>query len=265
MPISTKIERRVFDVSELRLDSEGDSQTIRGYAAVFDAMSQPMFGFREVIRKGAFKKTVRESDIRALWNHDPNYVLGRKSARTLRLEEDEKGLLTRIFPPSTTWAADLMQSIKRGDVSQMSFGFNMVKERWMDPGKDGLPIRELLEVRLFDVSPVTFPAYPQTEVHVRALMDSVLSRMERGGVSREEGQIMSLAVRNILEQLEAEPDNGSGGESTGGHSDNNHGSEPGPSHSDRQASREPEPLAHSEERKRDLLARRKRLLELAIS
>lgn len=239
MPLTSKIERRVFDVAELRLDSEEDARTIRGYAAVFDSMSQPLFGFREVIRKGAFKKTVRESDIRALWNHDPNFVLGRKSARTLRLEEDEKGLLTRIFPPSTTWASDLMTSIERGDVSQMSFGFQMVKERWMEAGNDGLPVRELLEVRLFDVSPVTFPAYQQTEVHVRSLMDSVLSRMERGGISKDERQAMRIAIRNILHELEAEPDT---------------------RHS---ADDQPEPGApHSEDRRRTILERRKRLLEL---
>jgi HK97 family phage prohead protease len=206
VPLTSKIERRVFDVAELRLTSEEDMRTIRGYAAVFDSMSQPIYGFREVIRKGAFRKTLRESDIRALWNHDPNFVLGRKSARTLRLDEDEKGLLTRIFPPSTTWASDLMMSIERGDVSQMSFGFQMVKDQWLQPGQDGLPVRELLEVRLFDVSPVTFPAYQQTEVHVRSLMDSVLTRIERGGVSADERHTMRLAIQNILHALDAEPD-----------------------------------------------------------
>lgn len=255
MQLSSKIERRVFDVAELRLDAEADTRTIRGYAAVFDAMSQPLFGFREVIRRGAFKKTVRESDIRALWNHDPNYVLGRKSARTLRLEEDEKGLLARIFPPNTTWASDLMQSIERGDVSQMSFGFQMVKERWMEAGKDGLPVRELLEVRLFDVSPVTFPAYQQTEVHVRSLMDAVLTRIERGAVSKDERRAMSLAVKNILEVLEAEPDPL--------HSDDEQDAEPGHPHSDKRTSWEPGQEVHSEEPPRTLLARRKRLLELA--
>lgn len=206
MPLTSKVERRVFDVAELRLASEDNTRTIRGYAAVFDSMSQPLFGFREVIRKGAFKKTLRESDIRALWNHDTNFVLGRKSARTLRLEEDEKGLLSRIFPPPTTWASDLMTSIERGDVSQMSFGFQAIKDHWLEPGKDGLPVRELLEVRLFDVSPVTFPAYQQTEVHVRSLMDSVLTRIECGGVSKDERHAMRLAIENILHDLDAEPE-----------------------------------------------------------
>lgn len=255
MQLSSKIERRMLDVAELRLDDEGESRTIRGYAAVFDSLSQPLFGFREVIRKGSFKKTVRESDIRALWNHDPNYVLGRKSARTLRLEEDDKGLLTRIFPPSTQWARDLMHSIERGDVSQMSFGFQTIKDRWMPAGEDGLPVRELLEVRLLDVSPVTFPAYQQTEVHVRALMDSVMSRIERGGVSREERAAMGAAIRELLKELEAEPGQP--------HSESQH-TEPGQPHSEQRESREPG-IPHSEGRQRTLLDRRKRLLELATS
>ncbi len=255
MQLSSKIERRMLDVAELRLDDEGESRTIRGYAAVFDSLSQPLFGFREVIRKGSFKKTVRESDIRALWNHDPNYVLGRKSARTLRLEEDDKGLLTRIFPPSTQWARDLMHSIERGDVSQMSFGFQTIKDRWMPAGQDGLPVRELLEVRLLDVSPVTFPAYQQTEVHVRALMDSVMSRIERGGVSREERAAMGAAIRELLKELEAEPGQP--------HAESQH-TEPGQPHSEQRESREPG-IPHSEGRQRTLLDRRKRLLELATS
>jgi HK97 family phage prohead protease len=254
MNLSTGVERRMLDVAELRLDDDGEARTIRGYAAVFDSLSQPIFGFREVIRKGTFKKTVRESDIRALWNHDPNYVLGRKSARTLRLEEDEKGLLTRIFPPSTQWARDLMTSIERGDVSQMSFGFNTIKDRWLPAGEDGLPVRELLEVRLLDVSPVTFPAYQQTEVHVRAWMDSVISRLDRGIVSREERRAMRLALKNILDELDAEP---------GEHHSDNGSTEPGQSHSEERDGREPG-QSHSEEHKRTLLERRKRLLELSI-
>jgi len=255
MPPSATIERRMLDLAELRLDGENDQRTIRGYAAVFDSLSQPLFGFREVIRKGAFKKTVRESDIRALWNHDPNFVLGRKSARTLRLEEDEKGLITRIFPPSTQWARDLLHSIERGDVSQMSFGFQSVKDRWLPAGEDGLPVRELLEVRLFDVSPVTFPAYQQTEVHVRSMMESVVSRIERGGLSRDERKALRTVIHSLEESLTDEP--------SSSHSSTEQ-PEPGASHSESQHGREPGESSHSEERQRTLRERRRRLLELAI-
>jgi hypothetical protein len=131
----------------------------------------------------------------------------------------------------------------------------MVKERWMEAGADGLPVRELLEVRLFDVSPVTFPAYQQTEVHVRSLMDSVLTRIERGGVSRDERRAMRMAIENILQELDAEPDTRHSGE---------HEPEPGHPHSDQGTSREPG-QPHSEEPTRTLLDRRRRLLQLAVS
>jgi HK97 family phage prohead protease len=252
MNVSTKSERRFVELAELRLDgNEKEARSIRGYAAIFDALSQPLFGFREIIRKGAFRKTIKDGDIRALWNHDPNYVLGRKSARTLRLEEDDKGLFSRIFPPDTQWARDLMLSIDRGDVSQMSFGFRAVKDQWMPPGDDGLPVRELLSCQLFDVSPVTYPAYPQTEVHVRALMDAVLWKMGQGPIDKEEREAMALALANVrtsvLEPGQSEED-----------------VEPGQPHSDEPQSREPG-QPHSEERQRTLHERRKRLFELVTS
>jgi HK97 family phage prohead protease len=255
--VGTKSERRFVELAELRLDGESETKSIRGYAAVFDAMSQPLFGFREIIRKGAFKKTIKDGDIRALWNHDPNYVLGRKSARTLRLEEDDKGLLSRIFPPDTQWARDLMTSIERGDVSQMSFGFRTVKDNWLPPGDDGLPIRELLSCQLFDVSPVTYPAYPQTEVHVRALMDAVLWKMGQGPIDKEEREAIALALANVrtsvLEQEKEIEEQEEKQEET---------QEPGQPHSEELQSREPG-QPHSEERQqRTILERRKRLLDL---
>ncbi len=111
---------------------DGETKQIRGYAAVFNSFSQPLGGFREIIRPGAFKKTLRDADVRALLNHDPNYVLGRKSAKTLELSEDDKGLRYAITPPDTSFANDLMVSIGRGDVTQSSFGFQTVKDKWTE-------------------------------------------------------------------------------------------------------------------------------------
>jgi len=91
--------------------------------------------------------------------------LGRVKSKTLTLEEDEKGLKYRVTPPDTTWAKDLMVSIKRGDITQNSFGFELIKERWRR-GVDGGNVRILEEVKLFDVSPVVFPAYSETELWV---------------------------------------------------------------------------------------------------
>ena len=159
-------ERRVQVINNLRaLDGPGGSR-IFGYAAVFDQESVDLGGFREVIHRGAFAETIRTADIRGLINHDPNQVLGRNLAGTLELAEDKHGLRFLLHPPDTTTARDLLVSMKRGDVDQMSFGFEAVRDRWETDDRGAL--RHLLEARLFDVSVVTFPAYPQTSAEARA-------------------------------------------------------------------------------------------------
>jgi HK97 family phage prohead protease len=105
-----------------------------------------------------------------LFNHDPNLILGRNRSGTLILSEDDKGLRIEIDPPDTQSSRDLMVSIGRGDVNQMSFGF-VVRSNgqvW-EKDNDGRVMRTLTAVRLFDISPVVFPAYLETAVAVRAL------------------------------------------------------------------------------------------------
>ena len=168
-------EIRNFVITELRLaQNDGEPKKLYGYAAVFDQLSEDLGGFQEKIAPGAFTKTILESDVRALWNHDPNFVLGRNKANTLSLAEDAHGLSIIITPPDTQWANDLMQSIQRGDVDQMSFAFRTIKDTWTrEEGKN--PIRTLNEVALFDVSPVTYPAYPQTSIQARDI-EGLISR-----------------------------------------------------------------------------------------
>jgi hypothetical protein len=169
--MSQKFERRAMSVKELRVnESEGNLPVIEGYASLFDSWSDELGGcspFREKVVKGAFTETIEKDDIRALYNHDPNYVLGRNTAGTLELAEDEKGLKVLIKPPKTQWAKDLVVSVKRGDISQMSFGFACELDKWSHEG--AVDIRELVKVKLYDVSLVTYPAYPQTEVDVRSI------------------------------------------------------------------------------------------------
>lgn len=167
-----KIERRYIP-SEFRIDEQG---RIEGYSAVFNQPSEDLGGFREFVRPGAFSKTIKEADIRALFNHDSNYVVGRNRSGTLELAEDSIGLHFRAAPPETAWANDLKISMARGDINQGSFGFNTVRDEWRHV--QGSAERDLLEVRLFDVSVVTFPAYPQTAVNVRSLMNEFISRLE---------------------------------------------------------------------------------------
>lgn len=161
-------EVRHFPLTELRVsDPQGDElPAIEGYAAVFNQFSEDLGGFRELVRPGAFAKTIQEHDIRALIQHDPSRVIGRTKNDTLTLKEDIHGLRVKITPPDTSYARDLIESIRRGDIDQMSFGFETVRDEWLIT-KDEIT-RSLMEVKLFDVSPVTFPAYPQTSVGVRS-------------------------------------------------------------------------------------------------
>lgn len=166
-----KLEIRTLRMAELRINrSDGQPNIIEGHAAVFDSWSETLggiFPFKEKVRSGAFKDSLEKDDIKALFNHDPNYVLGRNKAGTLELAEDEKGLLVRIKPPDTQWARDLSVSIERGDINQMSFGFVVEEDDWRS--ENGVDIRELRKVKLYDVSPVTFPAYAQTDVGIRGM------------------------------------------------------------------------------------------------
>jgi len=179
----TDIERRNFSVTELRaITDEKGLRRIAGYAAVFNSLSEDLGGFREKIDPGAFKKTIGTDDVRALWNHNDDYVLGRNRSGTLSLSEDAHGLKIDILPPDVQWARDLMVSIERGDVDKMSFGFRTISDRW--EMKDSEEIRTLEEVKLYDVSPVTFPAYPDTTVALRSL-DEFRNASPTGGEGGE--------------------------------------------------------------------------------
>ena len=163
------IEKRIVfsDAVELRAEGNGPPSIV-GYAAVFGRMSENLGGFREVIKKGAFKRSIREgADVRALVDHDPSKILGRTTSGTLKLKEDEAGLLATITPPDTSVGRDIVESIRRGDVSQMSFAFATVKDQW-EFDQDGPDTRTLIDVDLFDVSAVTYPAYPDTSIAVRS-------------------------------------------------------------------------------------------------
>ena len=168
------MERRCVDAQlEVRVVGCGSASdgapmgTITGYAALFNSLSQVLWGFREQIAPGAFGGSLGD-DVRALWNHDSAYVLGRTAAGTLRLSEDAHGLRVEIDPPDTPLARSFVESIRRGDVSQMSFGFSVLEDAW-DEDEQGQTIRTLHKVKLYEVSPVAFPAYTETEVALRNL------------------------------------------------------------------------------------------------
>lgn len=159
------MERRFFTLTELRAETAAEP-VIVGYAAVFNTLSNEMWGFREKIAPGAFAESIAQDDIRAFWQHDTAQVLGRIKSGTLRLVEDDIGLQVRITPPDTQAGRDALVSIARGDVDAMSFGFRTLDEDWEEKA-DGLIVRTLKKAKLYEVSPVTFPAYPATSAGVR--------------------------------------------------------------------------------------------------
>ncbi len=176
MTVETLDFRSEVLVCETR--GEDEQPVLTGYAARFNSLSEPLWGYREKIDPGTFKKTLKESDQVALWNHDTSKPLGRRSNDTLTLREDEKGLAAEIRPnTNTSMGRDVVELVKDKTVHGMSFGFVTVREEYDEKKK----VRTLKEVRLMEVSVVTFPAYKSTRVKTRMLaLASLVERLEDG-------------------------------------------------------------------------------------
>jgi len=176
------MERRTFETSKFEIRAKDDgAKTIGGYAVVFDRLSVMMYGFRERIKPGAFANSMGD-DIRALWQHDTAQVLGRTRAGSLRVWEDETGVGFEVDVPDTQTGRDAVTLIERGDVDQMSFGFSVLPEGddWIEDD-DGQLVREVRNAKLYEVSPVTFPAYPDSTAEiVRSAPEWVRRALEPG-------------------------------------------------------------------------------------
>jgi len=181
-----RVERRQDDGGE-------ESRRIVGYAAVFDTPTDIAGLFREQFAPGAFAMAIARDDIRALIDHDPTLILGRNRAGTLSLAEDAKGLHVDIDPPETQAARDLMVSIERGDVSGMSIGFIARRQEWDDTQEP--PLRTIHEAELLDVSAVTFPAYPTTEVGLRSLESVRAARQPEAEAAPRSNRAALTAMR----------------------------------------------------------------------
>jgi HK97 family phage prohead protease len=207
-PETTGMQTRFWSLDELRVEIRAEkTPAIIGHAALFNNRTVIGGSFYEEIEAGAFAKTIKEGDARCLWNHDMNFVLGRVKSGTLRLIEDYKGLLIDCDPPQTELINDMvLEPIRRKDVDQMSFAFDAVRTEWIEQEND-LPIRRLLEVKLYDVSPVTFPAYPDTDVAVRnaltaagidyAVLTQAITRSKLGGITDADRTL----VRSVIDKL----------------------------------------------------------------
>ena len=191
--IAKKKETRAFDISKFNTRSENEEQntSIEGYAAVFNSKTRIGSCFDEVIEPGAFSRSLSENgDVRALFNHDWNNVLGRTKSGTLTLKEDEKGLNFNVELPNTSVARDLSESMARGDINQCSFGFFVTDEEWdysVEPA-----LRTIKEVELFEISVVSIPAYDDTEAS--------LVRDKDFGKEIEARSALIKKINNLLEE-----------------------------------------------------------------
>lgn len=167
---------RTFTAKDLRMEAAGDGHVITGHAAVFNSLSEELWpGVREKIMSGAFSGVLGD-DVRLLFNHDPNHVLGRTKSGTLQISQDAVGLRIKADVPDTQTARDLAVLMARGDVDSMSFAFEVdpadVRNDKVDENNS---VDTILKVkRLYDVSVVTYPAYLAASASFRAFDPSPL-------------------------------------------------------------------------------------------
>jgi len=188
---SKKLEYRNFTAEKLQVQEsreQGERAKIVGYASVFNSDSEDLGYFVEQVRAGAFKRTLKEQpDVRALVDHDTGKVIARTINGTLELKEDGKGLLATIIPANTTVGNDILENVRNGNIDKMSFGFSVREDSWGT--KNGKMYRELIDVDLYEVSLVAFPAYPDTSANVRSLM-------EIAEVGKNKLKVQDEALRN---------------------------------------------------------------------
>jgi HK97 family phage prohead protease len=214
----SKLETRTFEVDNLEVREESDGMHLEGYAALFNSRSENLGGFTETIAPGAFRKSINaRNEIKLLWNHSTSDVLGSTRAKTLSLVEDERGLKVSALLPNTSLGRDIRELVSRGDVSAWSFGFSMPArggDEWNSEGTE----RVLKSVRLFEVSLVSYAAYPETtgtatvrgldkiaqraDVDADALAD-VLLKIENGeDITSDDRQLFTT----VLDALSPEPE-----------------------------------------------------------
>lgn len=167
-------ERQIRTVS-FDYKQEGDERIIEGYFIRFNEPTELFPGIFEQILPEAVSPDINSEDIRALWNHNTQYVLGRTTAGSLSIRVDNSGVWAHIELPDTSYANDVHALVKRGDVNQCSFGFDILDEEMVEL-EDGNTRFDIKKIKLYEVSVVTFPAYPTTSVSAREYKKAKLER-----------------------------------------------------------------------------------------
>lgn len=191
------IEKRTYR-SDISSDQD-NNRTVRGYAALYNSETELRPGIFERIAPGAFSSAIQASDIRALLNHNPDHVLGRTKSGTLRVAEDQKGLSFEVDLPETR--ADVLESLKRGDIDQCSFAFTITDDGMdVERRADGSKMITITKIeRIYDVTIATYPAYEDTEVSARS--KQILDEIEAG--EPEQDKATQQRNENILKLVEA--------------------------------------------------------------
>ena len=211
--MTVTIERRYATLTDVEVrDTDGGGLRFSGHAAVFNSPTD-LGPFREQVAPGAFRRSIRTdgTDVRFLFNHEPDSVMARTTNGTLTLREDGTGLLAEAdLDPSDFDVQRLLPKLRSGNVSQMSFGFRAVNENddWWedDPDDGGKPIRTLREVQLFDVSAVTFPAYDDTDAALNSIARGTLEVAEARGLNTDldRGDVIDCLRESVTASPERE-------------------------------------------------------------
>lgn len=191
------MEKRFTELAIREVNS--DEKRISGYAAVFNVETELWPGIKEKVAQGAFADSLRADEVKALWSHNPDMPLGTTGGPTpnLRLWEDGVGLGFDLLLPDTQQARDNFTLIKSGIVRGMSFGFEILEDNWWRGGKDEPKVRTLNKVKLWEVSPTAFPAYPQTSVNARDLEEMFKGAFVPAEIEAMKERILRMELQSL--------------------------------------------------------------------
>jgi HK97 family phage prohead protease len=192
---------------DFEVRAEGDGMTFTGYASVFNSPSEDLGGFIEYVAPGAFKRSLQSrNEVKLLWNHDSGEPLASLRGGTMQLVEDERGLKVTAKLPNTTRGRDVAELLRTNVISEMSFGFNVIKDSWSRDGQT----RTLESVRLFEVSVVSFGAYKSTEASVRSSQTINPDQLADALLKLESGEELDEAnanlITDVVNKLKAQPE-----------------------------------------------------------
>ena len=199
---NTIMEKRLFNI-ENRFETKEDGQeVVVGYGSIFNSRSENLGGFYEYISPTAIsEETIAKSDVRALINHDQNLILARSTTGTLNLTVDEKGLRYEFSIPETSYGKDLAINMKNGNINQSSFAFTVGSDEW-STDEDGNDVRTITSIdKLYDVSPVTYPAYSQADSDLVVAQRGLAMYKEKQKIKEEENDLVARSLAKLKIEL----------------------------------------------------------------